>query len=197
MGPQLRAVWEGSPALFMPEGRWDLPPRTVVEIGSGMGDSLIGAASRWELAIGIDVHVRGLAATVRAARAGGIDNVRVVQADAVEVLRDRVPPASLDEIHVWFPDPWPKSRHHKRRLIRSDAAGLIASRLRDGGALRLATDVPQYARAMQTVLGGLDELQPQGRAGVVERPQWRPISRYERAGLAAGRTVTELAYSRR
>lgn len=197
MGPELRRAWlEDAPSMQMPAGSWTIPAQTVLEIGSGMGDSLIAAAARWQLAIGIDVHLRGLAATVRAARAAGAANVRVVRGDALEVLRQQVPSNSLQEIHVWFPDPWPKARHHKRRLIRSDVARVLVDRLRPGGTLRVATDIDDYADQALRVLHATEDLQPLGADGVVPRPAWRPTTKYEQAGRQAGRTTTDLAFTR-
>jgi tRNA (guanine-N7-)-methyltransferase len=196
MGPQLVQAWsEHRAELLMPAGRWsDLPARTLLDIGSGMGDSLVAAAAGYDLAIGVDVHVRGLAATMRTVKEQGIGNLRLVPGDAVEVLRDQVPPGSLSEVHIWFPDPWPKSKHHKRRLVRPQIARLVASRLRPGGVLRLATDVPQYAAVMTEVLAECETLAPLGRDGKVDRPDWRPLTRYERFGLDQGRVATELGY---
>ncbi len=198
MGPELRRAWEESARQFaMPSPPWTLPRRTVLEIGSGMGDSLLATAARAELAIGVDVHVRGLAATVRAARTARIGNIRLVEGDAVEVLRDLVPPSSLGEVHVWFPDPWPKARHRKRRLIRPPVAALIADRLRPGGVLMLATDIGDYALAMSETLRAVPILEPLGPEGRVPRPDWRPVTRYERVALQQGRTPVELAFARR
>lgn len=198
MGPQLLRAWEESREdLLMPAGRWqDLPARTLLEIGSGMGDSILVAAAGFDLAVGVDVHVRGLAATMRAVRAQGIGNVRLVRGDAVEVLQEQVPPASLAEIHIWFPDPWPKARHHKRRLVRPEVAELLVAALAPGGVLRLATDIAEYAEVMTQVLGARPELMPADGHGVVQRPPWRPLTRYERFGQQSGRTATELAYTR-
>jgi tRNA (guanine-N7-)-methyltransferase len=196
MGPQLRRIYdEQADALGMPVGRWAaLPARTVLEIGSGSGDSLVAAATAFDLAIGVDVHLRGLAATMRTAQAAGLTNVRLVRGDAIEVLRDQVPGGTLTEIHVWFPDPWPKARHRKRRLIRPQVATLMAAALAPGGVVRLATDVAEYATAMSQVLGGCGALQPLGEGGRVPRPAWRPVTRYEAVGMAAGRAVADLAY---
>jgi tRNA (guanine-N7-)-methyltransferase len=196
MGPQLRRIYdEHAAALGMPEGRWTaLPGRTVLEIGSGSGDSLVAAAADFDLAIGVDVHLRGLAATMRSVRAAGVRNVRLVRGDAIEVLRDQVPPGSLAEVHVWFPDPWPKVRHHKRRLIRPEVVAQVAAALAPGGVLRLATDMAEYAAAMQDVLGRCSDLEPLGDGGLVPRPGWRPVTRYEAAGGSAGRPIVDLAY---
>lgn len=192
MGPELQAEWAEHAAEFTLRGQF--PPDSVLEIGSGMGDSLVAlAAARPDVSVvGIEVHRRGLAATVRAARAAGLENLRVVEADAMTILADRVPSASVREIHIWFPDPWPKARHHKRRLIRPAVGELLADRLQPGGALRLATDWSPYAEVMVAVLGATPGLT----GGMVPRPDWRPITGYERQGLAAGRIVRDLAYVR-
>ena len=198
MGPQLREAWDEYRAgLSMPAGQWtQLPPRTLLEVGSGMGEAIIAAAADYDLAIGVDVHVRGLAATMRAVRDQGLDNVRLVRGDAVDVLRDQVPAGRLAEIHVWFPDPWPKAKHHKRRLIRPSVVALMAARLRLGGVLRLATDVGEYATQMVEVIASSDAFEPVGESGSVPRPPWRPVTRYERYGRDRGNIPVELAFRR-
>ncbi len=198
MGPELTALWRDEvPTRFLPAGPWSLGPGTVLEIGSGMGDALVAAAAHWELVIGVEVHARGLAATARAARTAGADNLRLVHGDAIEVLSRQAPAASLEEVHIWFPDPWPKARHRKRRLLRPAVADLLADRLAPGGTLRLATDIPDYADTARRVLLATGQLAPCGRGGVVPRPPWRPVTRYERTGLAAGREITDLAFRKR
>lgn len=198
MGPQLREIWEQHAAdWLMPVGRWDRLPRgTLLEIGSGSGECAVAAAPAFDLVIAADVHLRGLAATIRAARAAGADNLRLVQGDAVVALAEQVPPNGLAEVHIWFPDPWPKHRHRKRRLVQPAFADLLAARLRPGGMVRLATDVPDYAEQAQRVLADSQRFEPCGRNGVVERPAWRPVSYYERRGLAQGRPPIDLAYRR-
>ena len=199
MGPQLQEVWQlRAEPLSMPAGVWDLPARTLLEIGCGSGDSLVAAAGRFDLAIGVDVHLKGLAAAARRALAADAGQVRLVAGDAVEVLAQQVPPASLAEVHIWFPDPWPKSRHRRRRLIQPMFAELLADRLAPGGTVRLATDVDGYARTMLSVLEGTPDLEPhRPAAGVVPRPGWRPLTRYERVAIEQGRRATELAFTRR
>lgn len=198
MGPQLREVWEKqAPALLMPAGPWDsLPANTLLEIGSGSGECAVAAASGFDLVIAADVHLRGLAATIRAARAAGVDNLRLLQGDAVAALAEQVPPAALAEVHIWFPDPWPKHRHHKRRLIQAAFVELLAGRLRPGGVLRLATDAPEYAAQARQVLAADGRFAALGGGGLVPRPTWRPVSYYERRGLAQGRPPIDLAYLR-
>lgn len=198
MGPQLRGVFEEqAEPMGMPSGPWTaLPQRTLLEIGSGSGEALLASSAHFDLVIGIDVHRRGLAATMRSAAERGLPNVRLVSGDAMEVLHHQVPPGTLAEIHIWFPDPWPKTRHHKRRLVRPEVAELLVAGLAPDGVVRLATDIASYASVMQAVLGAHSELVPLGDRGIVPRPDWRPVTRYEAAGRAAGRTVTDLAYRR-
>ena len=195
MGPELTSEWAEHAAGFaMPEGRWELPAGSILEVGTGMGDAVLATARHFpdSLVIGVDVHLRGLAATVRSARAESLSNLRLVYGDVMPVLAEQVPPASLGEIHVWFPDPWPKARHHKRRLIRPAVAGLFADRLAPGGTLRLATDWADYATAMVEVL----DAEPGLRRVAGNRPDWRPVTRYEAAAGKAGRLVADLAYQR-
>lgn len=198
MGPELQQAWDAlGGEVLMPAGPWrELPARTLLEVGSGMGDSILAAAPQFDLAIGVDVHVRGLAATMRSVREAGAANVRLVRGDAVDVLREQVPPAAMSEIHIWFPDPWPKARHHKRRLIRPSVVPLLVAALAPGGVLRLATDIAEYAAVMIGVLGASTDLRPLGGDGVVARPAWRPVTRYEQFGLDRGRVPTDLAYRR-
>jgi tRNA (guanine-N7-)-methyltransferase len=193
----LRQFWaDHADGYLMPAGPWDLPPRTMLEIGCGWGDALLAGADRYDLVIGVDVHLRGLAATVRAAHDAQVRSVRLVRGDAIEVLTHQVPDASLEAVHVWFPDPWPKAKHRKRRIIRPAVAALIATALRPGGLLLLATDHDCYAAAMLEVLRAAPGLEPVGEGGIVERPGWRPVTRYEALAQAQDRAVTELAFVR-
>ena len=127
--------------------------------------------------------------------AGGITNVRVVQHDAVEVLRDMVPEASLAAIHVFFPDPWPKKRHHKRRLLQAEFAALAASRLQAGGLLHVATDWQDYAEHVLAVLSCAQGLRNTA-DGYAPRPAWRPETKFERRGLNLGHGVWDLLFTR-
>jgi len=136
-----------------------------------------------ECVIGVEVHTTGLAAVLEA----GLPNVRVVDGDVLDFL-PRLAPASLDEIRIWFPDPWPKQRQRHRRLIRPDVVARVVALLRDGGRLHLATDSLDYSLQMQQVCAHLG-------GGVVDRPPWRPVTRYESRGLAAGRTPVDLIYT--
>jgi tRNA (guanine-N7-)-methyltransferase len=163
----------------------------VVEIGFGAGEGLIAlAASRpEECVIGVDVHTSGLAAVVDAVDSRGWTHVRVVDGDALEFIR-RLAPGALDEVRVFFPDPWPKARQRRRRLVQAEVVGALTDRLRVGAILRLSTDIADYAAQMAEVCAA----EPRLRGGVVARPAWRPVTRYERRGLDAGRTVVDLEY---
>lgn len=179
----------------------------VVEIGSGLGDAVVGAASadpeRDYLAV--EVYQPGLVHTIaRAERAGaalgqdGLPNLRLVQANAAELLDTTVPAGSVDELWVFFPDPWHKARHHKRRLVTAEFAALAARVLRPGGTLRLATDWAEYAEQMIEVLEADENLVnahgPGARAPRFER---RVLTGFERKAHDAGREIADLTYFRR
>jgi tRNA (guanine-N7-)-methyltransferase len=169
----------------------------VLEIGSGMGEAAAQmAAAQPEVGLlAVDVHTPGLGALLRAVEAAGLANVRVGRGDAVELLRDMLPPACLAGVRVFFPDPWPKARHHKRRLIQPAFAVLAGSRIRPGGFLHLATDWAPYAEQMREVLGSCELFEP-ATAADVPLLGARPETRFERAGRARGHTVTDLVYRR-
>jgi tRNA (guanine-N7-)-methyltransferase len=146
--------------------------------------------------LAVDIHTPGVGALLAEIEARGLGNVRIAVADAVELLRDRVAPGALDEVRVLFPDPWPKARHHKRRLVTPAFAALVASRLRPGGRLHLATDWADYAAQMLAVVTGCPDFDlPAG--GLGPRPGWRPLTRFERQGLAKGHQVHDLIAVRR
>ena len=168
----------------------------VVEIGSGMGDATIAMAAtdpgRDYLAI--DVHTPGLGNLLAQAEALDLTNVRAARGDAVELLRHGIDSGALDAIHVFFPDPWPKARHHKRRIIDPDRVALMRDRLRVGGVLHTATDWPDYAEQMLEVLtaeGGLRNLHD----GFAPRGE-RPVTKYERRGTNAGRPIHDCVFAR-
>ncbi|MDQ1306903.1 MAG: tRNA (guanine-N7-)-methyltransferase [Actinomycetota bacterium] len=163
MGPELLEVLERRGLDFdLPvtaTGVWRLAEcfpgarQVVLEIGSGMGEATVQMA-RSQPTVGlvaVEVHLRGVAATIRAADRAGLTNLRIHRGDAVAALRDQVPAAGLAGIRIWFPDPWPKLRHHKRRLLRSDFVSLAVSRLAIGGTIHCATDVTDYAEVMIAV----------------------------------------------
>ena len=169
----------------------------VLEIGCGMGEATAAIAEvdpdRDYLAA--DVHTPGLANLLALAESRGLANIRAARGDAIELLRDLVAPGSLDAVHIYFPDPWPKAKHHKRRLIRPDAVALIRDSLRPGGLLRCATDWEPYAQQMLEVLGtdtGLRNLYP----GFAPDAGPRPSAKFERRALASGRAVFDFVFRR-
>jgi tRNA (guanine-N7-)-methyltransferase len=172
----------------------------VVEIGFGNGANLIHMAGEQPQVdfLGIEVHRPGVGRVLLDIERLGLRNVRVSNHDAVEVLSQQIPEASLDEVLVLFPDPWHKKRHHKRRLLNSAFVALLASRLKPAGLLRAATDWEPYASAMLEVLSGCALLENTASAGgYVPRPQTRQPTRFERRGERLGHGVWDLAFQRR
>ena len=168
----------------------------VLEIGFGMGDATaqVAAAMPGTDFIGIEVHAPGVGALLKRIGELKLANVRIVQHDAVEVLRQMVEPASLAGVHVWFPDPWHKKKHHKRRLIQPDFVALLASRLASGGYLHCATDWQPYAEQMLEVLSAAPGL-AHSAAGYAARPAWRPLTKFEARGLKLGHGVWDLVFN--
>jgi len=176
-------------------GRFADPARPlVVEIGCGIGEAtaVLAAARPAYNVLGLEVWRPGVADCAGRVGEAGLDNVRLCSVDAVWTLEHLVAEAELAEVWTFFPDPWPKKRHHKRRLVTPPHARLVASRLAPGGCWRLATDWQEYADAMVAVL----DAEPLLEGGVVPRWSERPTTRFERKGLAAGRSITDLAYHR-
>jgi tRNA (guanine-N7-)-methyltransferase len=172
----------------------------VLEIGSGMGEATAAmAAAEPELShLAIEVYQPGLAQLLMRIREAGMDNVRLLRGDAVSVLREWIEPDTLAGIRIFFPDPWPKTRHHKRRLVQPDFVRLAASRLAPGATLHLATDWADYAEQMRTVCAGEPSLRATGpdRTGVIPRPPWRPMTKFELRAREEGRPVWDLRYER-
>jgi tRNA (guanine-N7-)-methyltransferase len=171
----------------------------VVEIGFGNGEHLVALATAHPDRdyLGIEVHRPGAGRLLLALDQTGTRNVRVICEDAVQVFDKQIPPDALDEVLILFPDPWPKKRHHKRRLIQAPFVELIASRLAPGGVLRLATDWQPYAEQMLEVLSASQALrntEPQG--AFAPRPDERAATRFERRGRQLGHGVWDLAFQR-
>jgi tRNA (guanine-N7-)-methyltransferase len=174
-------------------------PRCL-EIGFGVGE-VIGSLAENHPHIdylGIEVHRSGIGRLLLRADAGAFKNVRVICNDAVDVLRDHVQDESFDEVLVFFPDPWHKKRHHKRRLIDAHFVSIIAAKLRRGGILRLATDWQAYAEQMLAVCNANSDLESMSQdLTYVARPELRPATRFERRGTRLGHGVWDLAYTKR
>jgi tRNA (guanine-N7-)-methyltransferase len=170
----------------------------VLEIGFGMGEATVEMAAtdprRDYLAV--DVHTPGIANLLELIERRGLTNVRVARGDALDLVRHMLPAESLDAVHVFFPDPWPKARHHKRRLIQPAHVALLRSRLVHGGTLHCATDWADYAEAMRATLAADPEL-VNAYDDFAPRPAHRPQTKFERRAVAAGRTVFDLVFRRR
>ncbi len=169
----------------------------MLEIGFGTGEAtaVMAAAEPDVGVLGVEVHTPGIGRLLQLAEQRGLANVRVARGDAVELVRDMLPTASLAGARIFFPDPWPKARHHKRRLVSPWFMDLLASRLVVGAVLHLATDWPDYATSMREVLdAGSSSTGLVG--GVVPRPGWRPLTRYEQRGLTSGHEVVDLRYAK-
>jgi tRNA (guanine-N7-)-methyltransferase len=167
----------------------------IVEIGSGVGEAtgVLAAARPAYDVLALEVWRPGVASSLARVAEAGATNVRFCSVDAVWVLETLIPRDGLAELWTFFPDPWPKTRHHKRRLVNARFAALAASRLTPGGVWRLATDWQDYAEQMRSVL----DAEPALTGGVVPRWEERPVTKFERKGLEAGRSITDLCYTRR
>ena len=171
---------------------------TVLEIGFGMGDATaqIAAARPQDNFIGIEVHTPGVGALLQRIAERGLTNLRLLQHDAVEVLRDMIAPGSLAGIHVYFPDPWHKKKHNKRRLIQAEFVRELGSRLVPGGYLHCATDWQPYAEQMLEVLGA-DPTLANTADGYAPRPDWRPLTKFENRGIKLGHGVWDLVFTKK
>lgn len=170
----------------------------TVEIGSGQGHAIVHAATEHPERdfLAVEVFRAGLARTMHDADRDGVRNLRLVEANAPEVLEHLLPEASVDEIWIFFSDPWHKTKHNKRRLIAPGFPELAAKALRDGGTLRLATDWEDYALQMRDVLAGAVEFTPAFTGEWAPRFEGRTMTAFERKGIAKGREIRDLAYTR-
>jgi tRNA (guanine-N7-)-methyltransferase len=210
MGPRMTQAWERHrDRWWIPDGAVDEPgfdlrawfgreAPMIVEVGCGVGEAtaaLAAARPSYDV-LGLEVWLPGVADTFHRLEQAGVDNVRMMSLDAAWVVEHLLSENSVSELWTFFPDPWPKKRHHRRRLVGPDFAAAAAGRLAPGGLWRLATDWPDYAERMLEVLEAEPLLENvyDGSA-----PRWddRPVTRFERRGLDAGRTVTDLTFRRR
>lgn len=172
----------------------------VLEIGFGMGHALLATAQQhpeWNC-VGVEVYRPGIGALLNAVADARLTNVRIIEGDARDVLANMITEGTLRRVMVFFPDPWPKSKHHKRRLINPEFAALVANRLAPDGELQVATDWEHYADSMRTVLDAEPGLENLAGAGLfAQRSQERPTTRFEARGVRLGHEVWDLAYGRR
>ena len=201
IGPQFMLAYQPElldlDAVFGRADSISHPVPRILEIGFGMGEGLaeIAAAHPGNDYLGVEVHTPGVGALLKQVGERGLTNVRIVQHDAVEVLTHMLAPASLAGIHIFFPDPWHKKRHHKRRLIQPLLVQLLASRLQEGGYIHLATDWQDYAEQMLAVLTAEPKLQNTV-TDYAPRPDTRPLTKFEQRGIRLGHGVWDLVFRR-
>lgn len=172
---------------------------TVLEIGFGMGETTqrIAAARPEDNFLGVEVFNAGVGALLKRIDESGLTNIRIIQHDAVEVARDMIAPDTLAGVHIYFPDPWPKKRHHKRRLIQPDFIALLVSRIAPGGYIHCATDWENYAEQMLQVLSAEPALVNTSDQGYALRPDFRPQTKFETRGLRLGHGVWDLIFTKK
>lgn len=185
------------PQLIDPKAAFSRDAPKILEIGFGMGETTatIAAAQPEIDFLGVEVHSPGVGGLLKRIDELGISNVRIVQHDAVEVVRDMIPPDSLHGVHVFFPDPWPKKRHHKRRLLQPPFVSTLAHRLRPGGYIHVATDWQDYAEQALSVLRAEPLLENTVEA-FAPRPAYRPLTKFEQRGIKLGHGVWDLVFLR-
>lgn len=203
---QARAIGELGPKFMLPYGKETLDTArifsrqapTIFEIGFGMGETTaaIAAGMPEKNFIGVEVHTPGVGSLLKLIGEQGLTNLRIIQHDAFEVLTNMIEPASLAGIHVFFPDPWHKARHNKRRLIQPAMVQLLSSRLAPGGYLHCATDWQEYAEQMLEVLGAEPALKNTADA-YASRPDYRPVTKFENRGLKLGHGVWDLVFEKK
>jgi tRNA (guanine-N7-)-methyltransferase len=203
---QERAILELGPQFCIPFQKNIIDPNTlfptpaplIVEIGFGMGETTAKIAHTLSNKnfIGIEVHTPGVGSLLKQIHTQELSNVRIIQHDAVEVLTHMLAPDSLHGVHIFFPDPWHKARHHKRRLIQSPLVKLLASRLQAGGYLHCATDWQDYADQILSVLKAEPTLQNQS-TGFSARPDYRPITKFETRGLRLGHSICDIIFNKK
>lgn len=171
---------------------------TILEIGFGMGETTekIATARPDDNFLGVEVFNAGVGSLMRRAEDNGLTNIRIIQHDAVEVVRDMIAPDCLAGVHVYFPDPWPKKRHHKRRLLQPTFVAALTSRIAPGGYFHCATDWEEYAHQMLEVLGG-EPLLENTVEGFAPRPDYRPLTKFENRGIRLGHGVWDLIFKRK
>ena len=197
--PHFGLPYQGEPIdLATVFGRSPVEAPKILEIGFGMGETSarISAENPHNDYLGIEVHTPGVGALLLKIEELNLKNQRIIQHDAHEVLENMITPGSLGGVHIFFPDPWHKKRHHKRRLVQPPLVALLASRLAPGGYVHCATDWEEYAHQMLAVLSGESSLQNTA-ADFAPRPEYRPLTKFENRGLRLGHGVWDLVFRRR
>jgi tRNA (guanine-N7-)-methyltransferase len=199
VGPQFLLPYSAAPADFTAIFQRDAP--TIFEIGFGMGEATAHIASVMpeKNFLCCEVHTPGVGALLKRIEEQGLSNIRIVQHDAVEVIDHMLPAASLDGMHIFFPDPWHKKKHNKRRLIQPPLIAKLASRLKPGGYLHCATDWQPYAEQILEVLGTealLRNTAPAGNEGYAPKPGYRPLTKFENRGIKLGHGVWDVIFVR-
>ena len=164
----------------------------ILEIGFGMGEAtaLLAKNSPETGFLAVEVHKPGIGKLMSRIEELGLSNVRIIEGDAHPILKTMIPNSSIDGIHLFFPDPWPKKRHHKRRIVNAEFLKLIYPKIKAGGYIHIATDWVPYAEQIQEVFAA----SPLFTGGVVERPEWRPLTRFEGQGITKDHQVNDLRY---
>lgn len=203
---QERAIQELGPRFCIPFQQAPLdytqlfgkPAKTVLEIGFGMGETtaIIAEQQADTHFIGVEVHTPGVGSLLKLIHEKQLANIRIIQHDAVEVLEHMIPENSLDGVHIFFPDPWHKARHHKRRLIQPDFIRFLTTRMADQGYLHCATDWQNYAEQMLEVLSA-EPLLINTADDYAPRPDYRPVTKFEKRGLRLGHGVWDLVFRKR
>lgn len=196
LGPQYVLPWADQ--VMDPVAVWGRPAPLVVEIGFGMGGATAEIARQRPDVdfLGIEVHTPGVGALLKLISEQGLNNLRIVQHDAVDVLDRMIAPASLAGLHIFFPDPWHKKKHNKRRLIQAPLVAKLAERLKPGGYLHCATDWQPYADQMLQVLGA-EPMLANTAEGFAPQPDYRPLTKFENRGLRLGHGVWDVVFVRR
>lgn len=185
-------------AVFDPATEFGREAPLVVEIGSGQGHAIVNAATTRpdEDFLAVEVYVGGLARTMLDAERAGVRNLRVIEANAPEVLETLLPEGSASEVWIFFSDPWHKTRHHKRRMVKEGFGAAVGRALRDGGVLRLATDWEDYALQQREVMDAAPEFERAFDGEWAERYEGRAMTAFERKGIEKGRDIRDLTYRR-
>jgi tRNA (guanine-N7-)-methyltransferase len=196
LGPQFCIPYAKAPFDF--DQAFGRTAPLILEIGFGMGDTTatIAAGMPEKNFVGVEVHTPGVGSLLKLIGEQNLSNLRIIQHDAVEVITNMVKPESLAGVHVFFPDPWHKARHNKRRLIQGPFVNLLASRIAPGGYLHCATDWQEYAEQMLEVLSAEAALQNTA-DGYAPRPAYRPVTKFENRGLRLGHGVWDLVFTKR